>query len=55
MHIDVYPIDFNRCKLQIEQGYFPVNKSEHWDWVHDAVEEGWNQAFKALKKYLKSN
>ena len=40
------------CQLKLEQGPYPENNEEHWDWYYRAVLEAWPQVLITLKNYL---
>ena len=55
MNIDVVTIDDSSSKLSISQGPFPEGKSEHWDWIYEAVNQGWQDALKNLINFLEQS
>jgi uncharacterized protein YndB with AHSA1/START domain len=38
--------------LHLQQGPYPQNSGEHWDWYYDAVEKAWPAVLLALKQFL---
>lgn len=38
--------------LHLQQGPYPPNQGEHWDWYFEVVNEAWPKVLVTLKQYL---
>jgi len=42
------------ASLHLQQGPYPENMGEHWDWYYGVVNEAWPKVLVGLKKYLEN-
>ncbi len=44
----------NGSLLKLEQGPYPLNAGEHWDWYYVVVNDAWPKVLQTLKQYLEN-
>ncbi len=51
--IDASPLPAGSL-LKLEQGPYPKDRGEHWDWYYEAVNDAWPKVLLTLKQYLEN-
>ena len=51
--IDASPVPEGSL-LKLEQGPYPEERGEHWDWYYEVVNDAWPKMLLTLKQYLEN-
>ncbi len=51
--IDVSPVPAGSL-LKLEQGPYPEDSDEHWEWYYEVVNDAWPKVLLTLKQYLEN-